>query len=454
MKQREIPDRAGVQLASTAALAFAPTFTPAFTPAFTPTRTSGCTLACALASALVWVLLCVLADALGLGPLPAAAAQAASAAPVRIGLSGPFTGGSAAMGESLRNGVRLAVAEINATGGIRGRSIELVERDDKADNETGARIAQELVAMNVVATIGIVNTGVGLASIAHYQQAKIPLMVAVSTGPGLTRTYAPPAAPANYIFRVSPTLDIEAAMIAADLRRRRLQRVALLADLTPYGDSGVAAFSEAAKAGGLELLAVQRFRIGDTDMGAALRRSQLAGAQAVVAWGIGPELAAIARGLQAARWKVPLYGGWTLSMRSFIDAAGPAGEGALMPQTFIQEAGAAAKNSFRLAYARTFRSAHIPSPMSAAQSYDGMHLLALAMRQARTLDGDNLRRALEDLQVRHQGAVTSYDKPFSVRDHEAITANMMLIGRVTEGRVDYAYREDRQRSALLRFKQR
>ncbi len=388
---------------------------------------------------------------LSLLSLPAGAAMPA---PVLIGLSGPFSGGSAAMGESMRNGVRLAVDEINATGGIRGRMIELVERDDRADNDTGARIAQELVAMKVTATIGIVNTGVGLASIAHYQQAKLPLMVAVSTGPALTRTYAPPAAPANYIFRVSPTLDLEAAMIAADLKRRKLHRIALLADLTPYGDSGSAAFDDAARRSGLQLLTVQRFRIGDTDMRAALKRAQADGAQALVAWGIGPELAAIARGLQASGWAVPLYGSWTLSMRSFIDAAGPAGTGALMPQTFIQEAGAAAKNSFLLAYARVYRSAQIASPMSAAQGYDGMHLLALAMRQARALDGDSLRQALEDLQVRYQGAVTSYDKPFSAQDHDAITANMMLIGRVLDGRVDYAYREDRQRSALLRVKQR
>ena len=400
----------------------------------------GFVLAVSLAASLIMPL----APAYAAPPLP----------PVRIGLSGPFSGGSAAMGESLRNGVRLAVDEINTTGGIHGRAIELIERDDQANNDTGARIAQELVALKVAATIGIVNTGVGLASIGHYQQARIPLMVAVSTGPALTRQYAPPAAPANYIFRVSPTLDLEAAIIAADLRRHGLKRVALLADLTPYGDSGVAAFSEAARLAGLDLLAVQRFRIGDTDMGAALRRSQLAGAMAVVGWGIGPELAAIARGMRSAQWKVPLYGSWTLSMRSFIDAAGPAGEGALMPQTFIQEAGAAAKNSFLLAYARVFRTAHMPSPMSAAQGYDGMHLLALAMRQARALDGDSLRRALEDLQVRHQGAVTSYDKPFSAQDHDAITANMMLIGRVVDGHVDYAYREDRQRSALLRVKQR
>ncbi len=386
--------------------------------------------------------------------LPDAANAQAAPQTIRIGLSGPFTGGSSPMGESMRNGVRLAVDEINQVGGIHGRRIELIERDDQANIETGARIAKELVALRVTAAIGIVNTGVGLASIEHYQQAQIPLMVAVSTGPALTRKYAPPAAPANFIFRVSPTLDLEARIIAADLKRRQLLRVALLADQTPYGDSGVAAFTDAARAAGLMLASVHRFPIGATDMSLPLQRAQAAGAQALVAWGIGPELAAIARGMRSAGWRVPLTGSWTLSMRNFIDAAGPAAEGALMPQTFIQEAGSAAKNSFLLAYSRSFNAQQIPSPMSAAQGYDGMHLLALAMRQARTLDGDSLRRALEDLKIRYQGAVTSYDKPFSAADHDAITANMMLIGRVTGGHVDYAYREDQQRSALLRVKQR
>ncbi len=133
--------------------------------------------------------------------------QPLQAEPIRIGLSGSFSGGSSPMGESMRNGVRLAVQEINAIGGIHGRPIELLERDDQASNEIGARIADQLTAAKVVATIGIVNTGVGLASIDAYQKARIPLIVAVSTGPALTRKYAPPASPANFIFRVSPTLD-------------------------------------------------------------------------------------------------------------------------------------------------------------------------------------------------------------------------------------------------------
>jgi branched-chain amino acid transport system substrate-binding protein len=356
------------------------------------------------------------------------------------------------MGESMRNGIRLAVQEINDIGGINGRTIELIERDDQANNELGAKIATELTRMKVAASIGIVNTGVGLASIDVYQQARIPLMIAVSTGPVLTRRYAPPSSAVNFIFRVSPTLDLEARMLAADLKKRGISKVALLADDTPYGDSGANAFADASRQAAVELVTTQRFKIGETDMTRQLKSARAAGAQAVVGWGIGPELAQVARGMMNMTWRVPFMGSWTLSMRSFIDAAGSAGEGALLPQTFIQDAGSAAKNSFLLAYRRHFNTDLIPSPMSAAQGYDGMHLLALALRQAKTLDGDAIRKALEHLDSRYQGVVTSYEKPFSPPDHEAISANMMVIARVNAGRVDYAYREDQQRSALLKVK--
>ena len=63
---------------------------------------------------------------------------------IKIGLSGPFTGGSASMGVSMRDGVKLAVSEINKAGGIMGRQIALIERDDEARNELGVQIVQEL----------------------------------------------------------------------------------------------------------------------------------------------------------------------------------------------------------------------------------------------------------------------------------------------------------------------
>jgi len=139
-------------------------------------------------------------------------------------------------------------------------------------------------------------------------------------------------------------------------------------------------------------------------------------------------------------------------MHNFIDLSGKAGEGALMPQTFIQDFGSTSKNGFLLAYKRAFKTDQMLSPMSAAQGYDGMYLLYLAIRQAHSTDGALIKEALENLKSRYQGAITSYSKPFSKEDHDAITQNMLLIGKVTSGRVDYAYAEDQRRGALLRLK--
>ncbi|MES2537937.1 MAG: ABC transporter substrate-binding protein [Pseudomonadota bacterium] len=373
---------------------------------------------------------------------------------IKIGVSGPFTGGSSPMGESMRNGIRLAVSEINMIGGVHGRKIELIERDDQAKNDVGGKIAEELTNMKVVATIGIVNTGVGLASIDVYQKAKIPLVIAVSTGTSLTRKYAPPAAEENYIFRVSPTIDLEAKMLSADMKRKGLTKVSILADATAFGEAGLNAFRTESKAAGLELTSEGRFNIGDLDMTPQVTLAKASGAQALVIWGIGPEMAVIAKNKVALGWKVPLMGSWTFSMGNFIQGAGKAGEGSVMPQTFIQDFGSSNKNSFQLDYKRTFKTDIIPSPMSAAQGYDGMHLLYLAIRQANTLEGSKIKDALENLKRRYQGVITSYDKPYSKKDHEAITPNMVIMGRVNQGRVDYAYAEDQKRGAVLRFKEK
>ena len=92
--------------------------------------------------------------------------SASAADTIKIGVSGPFTGGSAPMGTSMRDGVRLAAAEINAKGGVMGRKIELIERDDEAKNERGVQIAQELINKDkVAATVGFANTGVAQAEL-------------------------------------------------------------------------------------------------------------------------------------------------------------------------------------------------------------------------------------------------------------------------------------------------
>ena len=97
--------------------------------------------------------------------LAATMSFALAADPIKIGVSGPFSGGSSSMGVSMRDGVRLATDEINKAGGVLGRQLQLIERDDEAKNERGVQIAQEMINKEkVAATVGFINTGVALAS--------------------------------------------------------------------------------------------------------------------------------------------------------------------------------------------------------------------------------------------------------------------------------------------------
>lgn len=382
------------------------------------------------------------------------AAGAYAADPIKIGVSGPFTGGSSSMGVSMRDGVRLAAEEINKAGGVLGRRLQLVERDDEAKNERGVQIAQELINKEkVTATVGFINTGVALASQRFYQEAKIPVMNNVATGSVITHQFDDQ--PENYIFRNAAHDSIQAPMVVEEaVARRGYTKVAILADSTNYGQLGRADLEKALELKGMKPVAVEKFNIKDVDMTPQLLKAKEAGAQAVLTYGIGPELAQIANGMTKLGWKVPMIGSWTLSMANFIDNAGPGGEGARMPQTFIQEPTTPKRQSFIINYLRTFnpKNARIDSPVSAAQGYDSVYLLAAAIKQANSTEGPKVKAALEDLKAPVEGVVTTYNKPFSAKDHEAITANIPVFGEVKGQRVVYAYDADFKKASQVRVK--
>lgn len=376
---------------------------------------------------------------------------------IKIGVSGPFTGGSSSMGVSMRHGVRLAIDEINKKGGVLGRKLFPVERDDEAKNERGGEIAQELINKEkVVATVGFINTGVALASQRFYEEAKIPVMNNVATGSILTKQFLPPEFPDNYVFRNSAHDGIQAPMIVEEaIVRRKFTKVAILADSTNYGQLGKDDLTKALADKNITPVAVEKFNIKDVDMTPQLLKAKEAGAEVILTYGIGPELAQIANGMTKLGWKVPMIGSWTLSMASFVDNAGAGGEGARMPETFIQDPNTQKRKAFIDAYLKEFKPKNnrIDSPVSAAQAYDSVFLLAAAIKQAGSTDGKQIKDALENLKDKVEGVVTVYNKPFNKDDHEAITPNIPVIGEVKGGRVVYAYEEDQKKGSDIRTKQ-
>lgn len=369
-------------------------------------------------------------------------------APIRIGVSGPFSGPSAPMGLSMREGIRIAAREINASGGLLGRRIELVERDDEASNQLGAQIARDFVNRErVVAGLGIVNTGVALASQRHYQSARIPVITSVATGTLITRQFQSPEFAENYIFRVSANDTLQAAVIADEaVSRRGFTRLAILHDASNYGILGSADLVAALGRLSIEPVAIERFQLRQTDMRIHLERAHAAGAQAVLTYGIGPELAHIANGMARMGWHVPIIGSWTLAMSNFIEIAGRNAEGARMPQTFIPVPRTPRQSAFLQAWQDATGHPRIPVPPAAAQGYDSMLLLAAAIRQADSVEGSRIREALESLESPVDGVVMTYRRPFSADNHETLrSAQQIHLGEIRNGEVVFA----REASARL-----
>ena len=380
---------------------------------------------------------------------------------LKIAVTGPFTGGSAPMGASMRDGAKLAIGEINAAGGVQVGAeklkIEVIERDDEAKNERGALIGQELASTpGLAGVIGSVNTGVVLAGDKFLQEKGITKIITPAAGSASMTQWAKADGPKTLtMFRFAAADGIQAAMVVEEAIHRKLTKVALLHDATNYGVSGRDDLLKEIKKQGdkLTVVATEKFNIGDKDMTAQLLRAKSGGAQAILIWGIGPELAAVSNGMAKLGMKEPLIGGWPLSMSNYIDNAGKNGNGTLMPQTFIEEPITPKAKKFIEAYHKAYGVQRIPSPVSAAQGYDAVYLFAAAVKQAGSTDSRKIADALEDLREPVRGVIATWNKPYSKWDpanpmtHEAFRREQTVMGLVKDGRVVFANESDRTRLA-------
>jgi branched-chain amino acid transport system substrate-binding protein len=376
--------------------------------------------------------------------------------PIRIAVIGPITGKSSEdIGESIRGGARVFLSDINQFGGVLGRRVELVERDDEAKPEVGSRIARELVDKEkVVAAVGFGNTGVALPSAKIFQDARIPVIISSATGAVINKQLMPPASAVSYVFRISASDALQPIVILNDLiDRRKITKIALLHDETPYGQLGKQSVLDELARRHLAPVTVASFKVGEQDMSSQLAQAREAGAQAVVLYCLADEGAMVAKSAAGMKLKLPIVGPWTLSHKSFIDLSADSGEGVRTAVTYIENDGGTVSNQFALAYKKTNKVSRIPSAVAAAQTYDALRLIILAIHQARSTDGDKIRAALEDLRQSTVSTVVSrYQRPFSPTDHEAISLNMIVMGEIHKGQVAYAYPEDASSGLITRVK--
>jgi branched-chain amino acid transport system substrate-binding protein len=371
---------------------------------------------------------------------------------LKIGVIGPFSGASADFGVPMLNGIQMAVDEINAVGGYSGRKLEIVKKDDEAKPDVGFKLSNELVAEKVVATIGFCNTGVAAKSLDVFQANKLPLIIPCSTGTPLTAKF--PAAE-SYIFRTSAKDAIQAPFVVEDIVKRGWTKVAIFADTSGYGEAGFQDVEKALAAKNLKPVYISRFTLGVKDLSEDLKAAKAAGANVIFSYTVGVENAVIAKGRLALGWKVPQVGAWPLSFPFFIDGAKEAAEGALMAQTFIAEPSNSHRAAFLTSYARKFKVSKIPVPMAAAQGYDAVYILLYSLFNVKggNFSGEAIKTALENKIRTYYGVVATYEQPFSAKDKDATTQNMLVMGMVKNGAVTFAYPQDAKNNLFVQRKQ-
>lgn len=349
--------------------------------------------------------------------------------PIRVGLVAPFSGASAASGEAIQRGMLLAMDEVNQSGGVQGRPLQLVARDVQNDPPQGEAALRELVRdYRIVAIFGGIFSPVMLGQLDAVHDLQVPLINAWGSVAAITQNGRSP----NYAFRVSVSdRYADEFLVRYALEVVGIRRPGVIADTTAWGESNVAGLTEWLDRLGTPPASVERFDQGDTSVGPGIHRLRSAGADALLMVANAPEGAAIRRAMAALGWQVPVISHWGISGGQFVGLAGSENaEGVLTLQTYSFSGPQSPKGQKVLqAYHARFgtrRVEEVLAPVGVAHGYDGVHLLARAIREAGTTAGPPVRDALEQL-ASYEGLVKKYAPAFTPERHDALLADDYLM---------------------------
>ncbi len=318
---------------------------------------------------------------------PADAPKAASTT-VKIGFMGALTGDVAMFGKPTLEGMKMAADEINAAGGINGKKIEIVEADNRGDKQEGASVAQKLISRdNVVAILGDPTTGISKVVAPIAQKAGVVLLSAGATGPGLVEV-------GDFIFR-NTLLDSVAipAVIDYFANDLKFKKVAIItSDNNDYSVGFSQTFRDAAKGKGIEIVSDEKVKDGDKDFSAQVTNIKAKKPDVIFFSGYYTEGALIMKEARKQGLKANMFGGDGLFSPEFIKLGGKAVEGSMSALGFSPEQATAETAKFIEAFKKKFNGA-MPGLFD-AQGYDGIMMLADAMKRANSDDPKVFKTAL------------------------------------------------------------
>jgi branched-chain amino acid transport system substrate-binding protein len=363
-------------------------------------------------------------------PAATAPGKAPNGEPIKIGAIFSVTGPGAPLGTPEKNAIEMLAEQANAKGGVLGRPIEVIVKDNKTDPQETVIAAKDLIDNEkVVAIVGPSDTSTTMAIKDLCEQAKVPL---ISCAAG--KTITDPVA--SYVFATPQTNALAAEKMVAQAKKEGASSIAVLSVDNGFGKDGLANTEAAAAKEALPIVAKASFAPEDTDMTAQLTQIKGAKPGAVLIWGTNPGPAIAVKNAKTLALGVPIILSHGVANAKFLELAGDAAEGVQLPAGRLivvdQIAASDPQKELLTKFAADYLAkVKAPADTFAGHAYDAFEITVKAIEKAGAPDRGKVRDAIEQL---GEFVGTAGTFRYTAQDHNGLTVEAFVWVKVEGGK--------------------
>jgi len=307
--------------------------------------------------------------------------------PIKVGVYGDLSGQTSSFGQSTKNGIAMAVDEINKAGGVNGRQVAFLFEDDQGQPAQAKTVVSKLINQDKVhAVLGEVASSNSLAAAPVAQEAKIPMITPSSTNPKVTQV-------GDYIFRVCFTDNFQGAVMAKFAANTlKAKTAAVLGDVNSDYSKGMTQYFEQEfnRLGG-RIITKQAYTQTDADYKGQLTNIRSSNPEVIFVPGYYGQVGVIAKQAKELGMNTPLLGGDGWDAPQLWELGGTALNGNFMSNHYSPDNPSPFVQKFIAEYRGRYGTA--PDAI-AALAYDAMYVLADSIKRAGTTDPAKLRDAI------------------------------------------------------------
>lgn len=361
-----------------------------------------------------------------------------AAEPIKIGAFYSLSGPAAAIGTPTKLVTQMVVEKINKEGGINGRPIELVLGDTESDPTKAVMVVKKFINVDkVAAIIGPDRTDLGMSVKKLIEEAEIPTFMTVGGDPVIMG--GGPLGTFKWVFKSPQRSSVAVEKVYQYLQKNNLKKIALITASDGFGKDGKGWLEKLAPKHGLSIIVNESFNPKDTDMTSQLTKIKAVNPDAIVCWTIGPAGAIVAKNVKQLNIKTPLFQCHGLPDPKYIELAGSASEGNMMPSTKLMAWEQLSDKDPQKKVIKEF--VHLYNdvydydkqfPINAHSGYawDAIYIVANAMKKTGT-DKVKLRDAIE-----HTKGYVGISGIYSLtpEDHNGLGTESMIMVRIENGK--------------------